>query len=128
MIKIAFYDYRQPIEMVIEKYFQKQRLSELNTYEPDIVSLGISGGNDDILPEEPVRILRDEKGRAYKFIYGNIESLETDEECSPIIWQEELVRNEDGKVEKVILTYPDGEILEKLLIRDDNNKVWKVDI
>lgn len=73
---------------------------------------------DENLPEYPLLILRDNQNRAYKFIYGNLDALEEDdEESDPLIWQEELIRDGD-KVISIIRTYPDGEEVENYFIRN----------
>lgn len=65
-----------------------------------------------LLPTEPVRIERDETKRACKFIYGYDRPTKT--------WSQELLRGEDGKVVSIKHTYPDGFILIRNLIRNDD--------
>lgn len=111
-----FNDVREPIEYVVDQYFLKKKMLKDNTKEDEYNPNG-SNYIDDDLPEVPVYIIRDEDKKAYKFIYGNVESLlNEDEESDPIIWQEELVRDSRGKVTSIITTYPDGESVENHLI------------
>lgn len=84
----------------------------------------IGGGNAidaidyDMLPDEPVEIVRDSNGRAYLFIYGYNKPTTT--------WTQELIRNpETGKVEQVIYTYPDGFVMIRTLIRDEEDRLKK---
>ena len=71
----------------------------------------------DSLPTEPVEIVRDENGKAYKFIfaYDNPKTL----------WTLELTRLPDGKAESTISTYPDGMIFIRWFIRDEQGRLWK---
>lgn len=113
-----FNDVREPIEYVVDQYFQKKKVLTDNIRED---GYSPSGSNyiDDDLPHIPVSIVRGEDGKAYKFIYGNIdELLNEDEEADPIIWQEELVRDDEGKVTSIVTTYPDGEEVTNVLIKD----------
>lgn len=123
-MKLAFYDYKQPIEYVVDRYFQRRRLLDAgNVASDDGMSLTRGEFPDDSLPEIPCTIIRDESGSAFKFIYGDVFSLEDKSECDPVIWQEELVRNEDGIVVQIVTTYPDGEILVTELERDGIGRV-----
>lgn len=115
-----FNDIREPIEYVVNQYFEKKRTLSSNTDDDFIPSDG--SYIDDNLPEYPLTIIRDGEGKAYKFVYGDVESLLEDEEASPIIWQEELVR-ENGIVVSIITTYPDGESVENEFIREDGKLV-----
>lgn len=79
---------------------------------------GIEPIDYDSLPTEPVEIVRNSAGKAFKFIYAYNQPTKT--------WTQELVRNENtGKVDSVIHTYPDGYILERFFIRDENGKLYK---
>lgn len=111
-----FNDVREPIEYVVDQYFLKKKMLKDNTGEDEYNPNG-SNYIDDNLPEVPVSIVRNEDGKAYKFIYGNVDALlNEDEEADPIIWQEELIRDRRGKVISIITTYPDGESVENHLI------------
>ena len=116
-----FNDVREPIEYVVNQYFEKKRTLNSNTDDEGFIP---SDGSyiDDELPEYPLAIIRDGESRAHKFVYGDIEALLEDEEASPIIWQEELVR-ENGIVTSIITTYPDGESVENEFIREDGKLV-----
>jgi len=113
-----FQDVRDPIEYVVNQYFEKKRTLAANYDDEDYTPLDGSY-IDDSLPEYPLLILRDEHDRAYKFIYGNVDALLEDEDADPLIWQEELVRDEGGTVISIIRTYPDGEEVENEFIRED---------
>lgn len=71
----------------------------------------------DSLPTEPVEIIRDEKGKAYKFIfaYDNPKTL----------WTMEISKTPNGKAESTIATYPDGMVFIRWFIRDENGRLWK---
>ncbi|MFR4987313.1 MAG: hypothetical protein ACLUCH_07955 [Lachnospirales bacterium] len=71
----------------------------------------------DSLPTEPMEIVRDENGKAYKFIfaYDNPKTL----------WTQEITRLLDNKAESVISTYPDGMVFVRWFIRDEKGRVWK---
>lgn len=118
-----FNDVREPIEYVVDQYFLKKKMLKDNTKEDEYNPNG-SNYIDDNLPEVPVFIVRNGEGKAYKFIYGNVEALlNEDEESDPIIWQEELVRDGGSKVTSIITTYPDGESVENELIREGGKLV-----
>lgn len=71
----------------------------------------------DSLPTAPVEIVRDDNGKAYKFIfaYDNPKTL----------WTMEITKFPDGKAESTISTYPDGMVFVRWFIRDDNGRLWK---
>ena len=113
-----FKDVREPIEYVVNQYFEKKRTLNANLESDDYTPMDGSY-IDDNLPEYPLLILRNDEGKAYKFIYGNVDALlNEDEESDPLIWQEELIRT-DGIVTSIIRTYPDGEEVENDFIRED---------
>lgn len=120
-------DIREPIEYVVDQYFKEMRSMETNLNkkltEDDLTDPIYASPPDLELPRHPVTLIRDEEGRLKKAIYGEVELLDSDEESDPIVWQEELIRNADGKLESVITTYPDGEELESFLIRDSIGKL-----
>lgn len=118
-----FNDVRGPIEYVVDQYFLKRKMLKDNT-EEDKHNPNGSNYIDDNLPEVPVYIMRNNEGKACRFVYGNIEALlNEDEEFDPILWQEELIRDNRGKVTSIITTYPDGESVENELIREDGKLV-----
>ena len=112
-----FNDVREPIEYVVNQYFEKKRTLRSNLEDDDYTPMDGSYIDDD-LPEYPLLILRDDENRAYKFIYGNVDALLEDEDADPLIWQEELIR-ENGTVVSIVRTYPDGEEVENEFIRED---------
>lgn len=72
----------------------------------------------DTLPDEPVEIVRNSSGKVYKFIYAYNEPTKT--------WTQELIRDDEtGKVTAVVHEYPDGYILTRYLIRDENEKLYR---
>lgn len=77
-------------------------------YEIDVIDY-------DALPTEPVKIIRDDNGKAYKFIYAYDRPTKE--------WSQELIRNDEGKVVQVIYAYPDGFILIRTLFRDEDGKL-----
>lgn len=118
-----FNDVRGPIEHVVDQYFLKKKMLKDNTEEDNYNPNG-SNYIDDVLPTVPVFIIRDSEDKAYRFIYGNVDALlNEDEESDPIIWQEELVRDNTSRVTSIITTYPDGESVENELIREDGKLV-----
>lgn len=124
---MGFNDYREPIEYVVDRYFERKRFINANTGVNDIF---ISSGGmppDMSLPETPCYLVRGEDGKVTKVIYGDYELLETEEECDPVVWQEELLR-EDGKVVGVLITYPDGEMVKNVFERNEKDKLEKVKI
>lgn len=92
---MAFYDYREPIEYVVNQYFERKRFYNVN-YTEDKASLYRGEYPDGSLPEIPCLIIRDDEGRAVKFIYGDTSQLESDEEGDPVIWQEESFEGADA--------------------------------
>lgn len=117
-----FNDVRDPIEYVVNQYFEKKRTLRAN-YDDDDYNPLDGSYIDDILPEYPLLILRNEEGRAHKFVYGNVDALLEDEDADPLIWQEELVRDSSGRVVSIIRTYPDGEEVENVFIRETDKLV-----
>lgn len=117
-----FNDVREPIEYVVNQYFEKKRTLRANFDDDDYNPLDGSY-MDDNLPEYPLLILRNEENKAYKFIYGNVDALLDDEDADPLIWQEELIRDNNGTVVSIIRTYPDGEEVENEFIREGSKLV-----
>lgn len=70
------------------------------------------------LPTEPVEIIREdeEPERAYLFIYAY---------DSEYRWEQELIRDERGKVIEIIHRYPNHIILVRRLYRDEKDRVYK---
>lgn len=120
-------DIREPIEYVVDQYFKTMRSMDTNLNkkltEDDLSDPVYASPPDLELPHHPVTLIRDDDGRLKKAIYGEVEFLDSDEEGSPIVWQEELKRDADGKLQSIVTTYPDGEELESFLIRDSTDKL-----
>lgn len=120
-------DIREPIEYVVDQYFKRMKSMESNLNkkltEDDLTDPIYAVSPDLDLPDHPVTLVRDEQGRVKKAIYGEVDLLDSDEEGSPVVWQEELVRGTSGRVESVITTYPDGEELESFLKRNADGKL-----
>lgn len=114
---MAVNDYREPIEYVVSQYFERKKLINTNL-EVGKTSLGMGQDFNEKLPETPVTLVRDEKERLIKAIYGEVDLLYNDEEADPIIWQQELVRDINGQLLKTITTYPDGETAENVFERN----------
>lgn len=70
------------------------------------------------LPTEPVEIIRDNSGRAHRFIYAYDNPIKR--------WEQELVRDGiTGKVNHVVNTYQDGFQIIRTFIRDEQDRLWK---
>lgn len=119
---MAFYDYKEPIEYVVENYFQKAKWNHSNSSLYNTMSFQSPVDRKLSLPEIPCKVFRNDDNLIYKVVYGNLKALEMEEECSPVIWQQEIIRDNSGKIVKILTTYPDGEINEEKLIRDNNGK------
>lgn len=117
-----FNDVREPIEHVVNQYFEKKRTLAANYDDEDYTPMDGSY-IDDNLPEYPLLILRNEDNKAYKFIYGNVDALLEDEDADPLIWQEELIRDRNDTVISIIRTYPDGEKVDNEFIRENGKLV-----
>ncbi len=113
---------REPIEYVIDDYFKNKKLSYSQR------AIKNSGSNTDTiisdsdLPKMPVTLLRNEKGEVYKVVYGNLDLLISNEEGDPLIWQQEIIK-ENGEVTKIIKTYPNGSTVEIKLKKDADNQL-----
>ncbi len=94
-----------------------------NPHDRFIVALvsGISTDTEvidyDNLPTEPVEIVRNEKGKAYRFVFGY--------DNPKTLWTQEITFREDGKAYSITNTYPDGAVFIRYFIRDDKDRVWK---
>lgn len=124
---MAFHDFRDPIEYVVEQYFQRKRSAESNSIE------NIDGNscrqylhNDDSLPESPCLILYNRNGKAYKFIYGGYETLRTEPMADVFLWQEEIIFDEEGKTIAFETVYPDGSIVRENLVKDESGKLKEI--
>lgn len=121
-MKKRYSDVREPIEYVVDQYFNRKRLnlaneSDPNEFDSSYVGELMPGQFDDTLPTHPVTIIRGEDNKVNRVIYGEVSGLTDTEEHSYIIWQEELIRDDDGKVITIRTTYPDGEMVDNHIIR-----------
>jgi hypothetical protein len=76
--------------------------------------------NNSTLPEYPCKIIRDVDGKASEFQFGESSG-------GNYIWRQLLVRDIDGKVEKITQENPDG-TFDIVFHRDDDNKVDLIDL
>jgi len=114
-----FNNYANPIERIVDGYFKKKSWIEANKAGNKKIFSKAAEYISDNLPQVPCRIIRNEDGKAYKFIYGDVDLIGTDGEGDIIVWQEEIIRNTDGKLEKLIKTLPNGEQVITRLVRDE---------
>lgn len=96
----------------------------INNNPHDRFVMGVIKGGHEIepidyaqLPTEPVELIRNANKVAYRFIYGYDNPLTQ--------WEQELVRNAEGKVSEIIHRYPDGFTLIRNLIRDNDDLLKK---
>lgn len=122
---MAFNDYREPIEYVVNQYFERKRFISRNLEESESTSFSFAQDVRMDLPELPVRLIRDSKGRVIKAVYGELDLLLQDEDADPVVWQEELKRDDKGILVSVITTYPDGEEVENFIRRNQEGKLAK---
>lgn len=105
----TFKDFRDPIEYVVEQYFQRKKNAASNQAEQQ--NKGLGNGmpiDEDSLPQLPFEILRNRDGKAYKFIYGDLQALQENPFADVIIWQQEIIHDEKGRYAGMKTTYPDG--------------------
>ena len=127
---MAFNDYREPIVYVVERFFAQRRMSESNS--SSFGEMSLLGGlpPDSTLPTEPTHLVRNTNGVVEKIIYGDFDLLQNhneNDEFDPVIWQQELIREND-KVVAITTTYPNGATVTKTLVWDSNNKLDRVKI
>lgn len=119
---MAFQSYIDPIENLVSRYFEKRRTLSDNEPQNGGELLESGGMYNAELPENPCKLLRDEKGRVYKCIYGEFEELSEEDDGTQIIWQQEIIRDASGKTIAIEATYPDGSTSTETLVRE-NGKV-----
>lgn len=126
---IHYQSVRDPIEYVVDEYFKKKRLVFVQSEGTDSASSHAfdSSTADNQLAELPVTIFRNDEGTAYKFVYGNINALTSDEEADPILWMEELIRDDEGKMTAYKTTYPDGAEVINDFVKNTDGKLEKVE-
>ncbi len=124
MSGINYRSIRDPILYVVDEHFKQKRViasaSVSSTGRGDTDTIPV----DDILPDLPLLIIRN-GNIVERLIHGNVELLGKDAEGDIIIWQEELIRDSEGKVVKIRTTYPDGNTADTEFI-SDNGKVVAV--
>ena len=85
---MAYVNFREPVEYVINQYWRKKLLK-------------IKDNADDVksyeLPEYPFKIVRNIENKCEKIIYAKGSTLE---------WSEELIRDWRGKVVRIKVTLP----------------------
>ena len=128
---MAFNDFRDPIEYVVNQYFERKRYLN-NNLQGANMQLNTSDYADEDLPEYPITLIRDEQGLVTKVIYGDLKVLERlmneeEEEGCPIIWQEEIIRDAEGTTVALEKTYPDGIVTRVDLVRE-NDVVTEIQI
>lgn len=116
----GFYDFRDSIEYVVNQYFERKRGANSNNSDNQVAKNGkqLQAALED-LPASPFRILKNRNGLAYKFIYGDFKALETDPYANVIVWQEELIRDENGVILAFEKTYPDGSVERETLVKEN---------
>lgn len=126
---MAFHDFRDPIEYVVEQYFQRKRSAESNSIENiDGNSLDINMRSSDGLPDKPCLMLYNRNGKAYKFIYGGYDILREDPLADVFLWQEETIYDENNRAIAFETTYPDGIIIRESLIKDESGKLKEIKV
>lgn len=103
-------NFRRPVEYIIKRYHQKN-----NTHIVEVTDAEKDNLN---LPEYPCRLVRSSDGKVEKVIYAEGTELE---------WSEELIRDADGKVYQIKITYPDGSYKTIELFKNDDDKVETID-
>lgn len=119
-----------PILKLLDSYFNKKKTMNNNIVVGETMMQHIAP-EEMSLPDYPVTFVRDTKGRVSNIVYGYVEELENieeGEECSVVIWQEELIRDSKGKVIQIIKTYPDGSTDEIDIVRGNDNKVIGLEV
>lgn len=125
---MAFHDFRDPIEYVVNQFFERKRAAESNkTDSIEGKSVGQVIRNEELLPSSPFMILRDRNGKEYKFIYGEYEALREDPTADVFIWQQEIIRDEKGKTIAFETTFPDGYVVRESLV-EENNKLKEIKV
>lgn len=127
---MAFNDFREPIEYVVDQYFQRKKYLS-NNLKPECVEISSSAYMDESLPEYPVTFIRDTEGLVTKIIYGDTKELEKiineGLEGCPIIWQEAFIRDSGGLVTDIDKTYPDG-VIVRTTFKRENGVVVSIEV
>ncbi len=120
---MAFNDFREPIEYVVDQHWRSKQFTGANVANKS-VQLSHSSKLDDTLPEYPMKLFKDENGDIYKIVYGDLEALEkiaNGEEGIAIIWQEEFLRDDEGNINLIRTTYPDGLVVDLQIVRENED-------
>ncbi|EDT87165.1 hypothetical protein EXN65_13075 [Clostridium botulinum] len=111
MAHMGYKNFREPVVYILDQELRKRNFkNQINTNE-DSKYIGE-------LPEYPCRIIRDSNNKAYKFIYANGTDMQ---------WQEELIRNAEGKVYRIKTTHPNNTNKTIQLIKDNHGKLETID-
>lgn len=116
---MAFQSFRDPVEYIVDQYFQRKRAMQNNGEASNTIEATTNNQSIEMgLPIEPMQILYNRDSKAYKFIYGNVESLMAGNDDT-VIWQEELIRDENNVVTAFLKTYPDGSQSQTQIIKEE---------
>ncbi|AKA70127.1 hypothetical protein [Clostridium scatologenes] len=98
----GFKNFRDPVVYVLNQELRKRNLKN---------KLSIDNGDTEWngeLETYPIELVRDENNIVIKCLHG----------VGVAQWSEEFIRNEDGIVAKILMTYPDATTNTIQLIRD----------
>lgn len=124
---MSFKDFRDPIEYVVDQYFQRKRNAQSNnTDNSEGRKVGQYLPNEDNLPDAPCLMLYNRGGDAYKFIYGEYDALRDDPLADVFLWQQEIIYNEFGDAIRFETTYPNGYVMREILVEDENGKLQEI--
>lgn len=120
---MAFHDFRDPIEYVVNQFFERKRSAASNKIEENGKErVNCDEWDDSNLPEYPFIVLKNRNGKKYKFVYGNIKALEENPDADVVIWQEELLFGPDEKTcIGIRKTFPDGREI-KIMKQEENGE------
>ncbi|KIE46938.1 hypothetical protein U732_1129 [Clostridium argentinense CDC 2741] len=101
-------DFRKPVVYILDQELRKRDLRN---------KIRLDGEKEEYkgdLPQYPCRLVRDESKKVIKCIYAENTGLQ---------WEEELIRNIEGKVYRIKTTYPDGNFKTIELFKNIDGKV-----
>ncbi|MBC2580000.1 hypothetical protein [Clostridium sp. DJ247] len=99
---MAYNNFRRPVVYILDQELRKRDLKN---------KIKINNGSNlenDVLPNYPIELVRDENNIVFKCLHGVGASQ----------WSEEYIKNADGIVVQILNTYPDGTTETIQLIRD----------
>lgn len=106
---MAFHDLRESVEYVVDQYFQRKKSIQSNIPQKNGQEIATNAPwQGAALPEYPFKVIRNDNGKAYKFIYGDWQALAQDPQADVVIWQEEILYDDKGKFLGIKKVYPDG--------------------